>query len=60
MRQVPASIEETTKEDLPATVSLEARDFDLTSMSMQLADGDGVKKRNSSTIDLPVARRKVI
>ena len=37
-------------------MSLEARDFDLTSMSMQLADGDGVKKRNSSTIDLPGER----
>ena len=40
-----ASIEETTKEDLPNIVSLEAHDLDLTSMSMQLADGDGEKKK---------------
>ena len=52
-----ANTEENTKEDLPNTVSLEAHDFDLTSMSMQLADGDGGKKK---PINHGPARRRAI
>ena len=52
-----ANIEETTKEDLSTTVPLDAHDFDLASMSMQLADGDGEKKK---LINHRPTRRKVI